>query len=230
MNARLSLIIIAHLLMYGPLCRADTIYLSNGRSLEGFVKSEDENNMEIEVKGGSVKFNKSQIEKIVESTPEEESAIRQRWEKESIEARARMVRQQAEEQSKPRGAELAVSGHNIIVDVLLNRKVEARFVLDTGASYTIITKNIAKKLGIKLDGVKADMTLQVADGRKIDAKHIVIESIRVEKSEAKNVDASVMLDDSVKMDFGDGLLGMSFLKHFNFKIDLKNKKLILEKL
>jgi len=230
MNARLALIIIAQFLLYVSACRADTVYLKNGRSLEGFVKSQDENSLEIEVKGGTVKFNNSQIKGIDKSAPEEENAIRERWEKENTEARARMLRQQIEEQSRPRGVELAVSGHNIVVDVLLNKKVEARFVLDTGASYTIITKDIAKKLGFKVDGVKSDMSLQVADGRKIEAKHVVLESVRVEKSEAKNVDASVMLDDKIKMDFGDGLLGMSFLKQFNFKIDLKNKKLILEKL
>ena len=47
---------------------------------------------------------------------------------------------------------------------------------------------------------------------------------------AKKVEAAVLLDDTGGLGFGDGLLGMSFLKKFNFKVDQREKKLTLEKL
>jgi len=47
---------------------------------------------------------------------------------------------------------------------------------------------------------------------------------------ARKVDCAVLLDDTGDLGFGDGLLGMSFLKRFNFTVDQKQKKLTLEKL
>jgi len=70
--------------------------------------------------------------------------------------------------------------------------------------------------------------MQTADGRIIDAKFIILDSVSVEGLEVKNVEAVVLLEEST-MNVGDGLLGMSFLNRFNFQIDTVNKKLILEK-
>jgi clan AA aspartic protease (TIGR02281 family) len=102
--------------------------------------------------------------------------------------------------------------------------------LDTGASLVMLSKDVAKKIGINLDKVKPDMKVIMADGRQANAKQIILDSIRVENVEAEKVEAAVLLDQTGELGFGDGLLGMSFLKKFNFKIDQKDKKLILEKL
>jgi len=91
-------------------------------------------------------------------------------------------------------------------------------------------RNIAEELGINLDNIKPDMKATVADGRQVDAKRIVLENVKVENVEADNVEAAVLLGEEGGVDIGDGLLGMSFLSKFNFKIDNKDKKLILEKL
>ena len=101
--------------------------------------------------------------------------------------------------------------------------------MDTGASIMMLRKDVAKKLGLDLDTAKFDMQVQLADGRKVNAKYVVLESVKVQNSEALNVDAAVLLDEA-DISFGEGLLGMSFLSRFNFKVDQKEKKLILEKL
>lgn len=44
------------------------------------------------------------------------------------------------------------------------------------------------------------------------------------------MDAAILLDDVAGINFKDGLLGMSFLKNFNFKIDQSNNRITLEKL
>jgi predicted aspartyl protease len=72
--------------------------------------------------------------------------------------------------------------------------------------------------------------LIMADGRKTEAKMVILESVSVQDSEIKNIEAAVLPEKDSAAVPEDGLLGMSFLKKFNFKIDQKNDKLILEKL
>jgi len=92
-----------------------------------------------------------------------------------------------------------------------------------------LSNNIAKKLGID-NNKQETVRLKLADGRQIDAKYVVLESIGVQDVEAKNIGAAVLLEDVGDAEFKDGVLGMSFLSKFNFKVDQKNKKLILERL
>lgn len=209
---------------------ADTIYLKNGRSIEGLIKNEDQDFVELEVYGGSVKFRKSAIERTEKSPPEEAQAMRQGWERKKIETQNMMLKRQLEEERQPKKVEFSQESQHIMLDVKLNKKIDASLVLDTGASLVVLNKDIAKKLGVDLDKFKPDVKLILADSRQIDAKFIVLESVKVGNVEAKDVEAAIMLEETGDPGFGDGLLGMSFLKRFNFKIDQKNNKLILEKL
>lgn len=208
---------------------ADTLYLKNGRNIQGLIKSENENAIELEVNGGIVKFKKSEIDKIEKVSYEEAGQIRKKWEGERKDLEERISQQQLEEENKPGKHEFSQGAQGILLPVTLNKKVEASLVLDTGASIILLRKDVVKKLGLNLDTAKFDMQVQLADGRKVNAKHVVLESVRVQNSEALNVDAAVLLDEA-GISFGEGLLGMSFLNRFNFKVDQKEKKLILEKL
>ena len=112
----------------------------------------------------------------------------------------------------------------------MNNKVQAALVLDTGASVILLRKEVALKLGINLENVKPDSNIIVADGRKVNAKYITLDSVKVENVEAVKVDAAIILDEIGDIGFQDGLLGMSFLQRFNFKVDQRDKRLILERL
>ena len=46
---------------------ADTLFLKNGRSIDGLIKKEDVDNVELEISFGSMKFSKKQIDSIVRS-------------------------------------------------------------------------------------------------------------------------------------------------------------------
>ena len=223
-------LVLAYVFIFYATLNADTVYLKNGRSIEGIIKNEDNEIIELGVYGGSVKFSKSEIEKIEKGSPEDENILRKNWEKQKIENQNKILRQQLEEERKPKKVEFSQDTQNIILNVTLNKKVEASLVLDTGASHVMLRKNIAEKLGIDLDRVKPDTIVQLADGRRVNAKRIILESIKVENVEADNVEVSILLDDVGGSGVNDGLLGMSFLKRFNFKVDYKDKKLILEKL
>lgn len=210
---------------------ADTLQLKNGRSMEGIIKREDSQSIELEVGVGcSIKFLKSEVNNISRSSPQDSLALRAKWEKEKLAGEKQRIEEGLAEERKPRTVEFSRGSQGILLNVNLDDTIEARMVLDTGASIMLITRNVAGKLRINLDGAQPDMTIQTADGRKISAKHIVIGKVEVQGAQVRNVDAAVLLSEAGDMGFGDGLLGMSFLKHFNFRVDQKEKKLILEKL
>lgn len=112
----------------------------------------------------------------------------------------------------------------IVVSTLLNKGVTAAMLVDTGASLTIISEDVLGKLGINALDLKQNVELVVADGSRVSAKFILLDSVKIGDTEAKNVGAAVMKDKPSKG--VDGLLGMSFLSNFSFSIDAERQKLI----
>lgn len=117
-------------------------------------------------------------------------------------------------------------GDQVIVEVLLNNRVKASLMLDTGASCIIVSGDIADRLGIKEGTGTGKGTFVVADGRKITATTFVLQSVRVGGSRANDISAAI--SGASQGPGVDGLLGMSFLSNFIFRIDTKGNKLILE--
>jgi len=226
---------------------ADTLFLKNGRSIEGLIKEESSRYIELNVGFGTVRFEKNLIEEIRRSTPLEAAEIENRWERErlkaertkavaeegrqrSIEAwREKRESEKIEAQYEPKSAGIAKKSGQIAVEAVLNGKAKASLVLDTGASLVMLTAATARKLGIDAAKEGADIQIQVADGRRINAKFITLESVAISGAEAKNVEAAVLPDEVVDPGFGDGLLGMSYLRRFNFHFDYENERLVLEK-
>jgi clan AA aspartic protease (TIGR02281 family) len=227
---RLQFLIAVCILAFVAQARADTVYLKNGRSIEGIVNSDDSDTVELEISIGTVKFNKNEIARIEKSGPQGDDALHQKWVKEKQEADARREQIKEEEAKRPKTVEFAKDKQSIIVDCLLDDKVSAKLVLDTGASTVVLRNNVAQQLlGMNAGRFIPDMQVRLADGRLADAKFIVIGSMKVQDAEAKKVEACVLTTDVGGADMQDGLLGMSFLKRFKFTIDQKEKKLILEK-
>jgi clan AA aspartic protease (TIGR02281 family) len=112
----------------------------------------------------------------------------------------------------------------ILLNVRLNERVLVRMLLDTGAKYTLITPEVAKRLGLDL-----------ASGHQVP----VATATRVEKVVVTNV-AQVDVQGLVLSDVEtgiiplpaglgvDGLLGMSFLKHCRMVLDMPNRILELD--
>jgi clan AA aspartic protease (TIGR02281 family) len=231
---------------------ADKLYLKNGRSLEGLIREESDSRVELDVGFGTVTFEKSAIERLEKSNPEETAIIlkhwaserakselmrakaEEEWNKSLAEWKEKQSRQAAQEEADadagPKEVALAREMGHMRADVVLNKKVNASLLVDTGASLVIITKATADRLRLDTNKEGTPIQLQVADGRKIDARYVVLASIKIGDVEAKNVETAVLMDTKQDFGFKDGLLGMSFLRRFNFKFDYNSNKLILERL
>lgn len=221
-------LILAH---FDPRLNADTIYLTNGRSIEGVISREDADAVTLDIGFGSMKFYMDQITRIERSSPESAKLIKQKWEDKRLadEAKARDMAEKKEH--APKEAGVAQQGVHVMVETLLNKKVKANLVLDTGASLVLLSANIANSLGLDANSPGGDtIELMLADGSKARAKRIILENVSVQDAEVKNVEAAILPQNAAGVIPSDGLLGMSFLKKFNFKIDQNNKKLTLEKL
>ena len=93
---------------------------------------------------------------------------------------------------------------------------EIDMVLDTGAVYTVIAWDVAKDIGYDPAISERRMPIVTANG-VIEAPLITVKSIRVADLQAEAVD--VICHDIPEITRIEGLLGLSFLKHFRTLID-----------
>jgi clan AA aspartic protease (TIGR02281 family) len=122
------------------------------------------------------------------------------------------------------------SGH-LLVNAVLNGKVNASLTLDTGSPLLCLTANIARKLGFDLGNLKNVGEVMLLNG-KHKVAYVNLKSVNLGGAEQENVPAAVLLDDDkgVANTFNDGLLGLSFLSKFNFTLDGDKGELILKKI
>jgi clan AA aspartic protease (TIGR02281 family) len=117
-------------------------------------------------------------------------------------------------------------GQVVIVEATLNKRASAKFVVDTGASYTMISSAIAKELAIDTEQNRRTAPFQTANG-VIQAPLVNLDSITVAGMEIRNLTAAVhdvLADPKVA-----GLLGLNFLSNFRMDIDTQRGVLHLEK-
>ena len=117
-------------------------------------------------------------------------------------------------------------GMVVLVEATLNHKTSAKFVVDTGASYTMISSATAKELAIDASQDERTIPFQTANG-VIQAPLTNLDSVTVGGMEIKNITAAihdVMPDAKVA-----GLLGLNFLSNFRMDIDTQKGLLHLEK-
>lgn len=117
---------------------------------------------------------------------------------------------------------LPQNDHTFVVPALVNHHTTATFLIDTGASYTVITPEMAESLGIRItpDGPRVPVT--TANGT-LNAPVVQIKEIKLGDMRVENVDAVVTrLGEAPQI---SGLLGMSFFRGLNLSF-LQDKLLI----
>jgi hypothetical protein len=117
----------------------------------------------------------------------------------------------------------------ILVSVTLAGKERATLLLDTGASRTAITPDMARQLGISPSDEAPRKTLVVFGGRKIEVPFVELSSIQVGDALVRNLEVgvSVVNPDAPMV---DGVLGGDFLRHFKVTVDRAAGRLKLEPL
>lgn len=117
-----------------------------------------------------------------------------------------------------------VDGH-IVVPVVLNDSISARVLVDTGAGITILSRELAKALGLDEErGTSITLKTMAMD---IQAQLARLESIQVGGVGRHNFRVAV-----TDLPFGengrfDGILGMDFLNNYKIHIDNERQRLTL---
>lgn len=116
------------------------------------------------------------------------------------------------------------SSPSIIVnaDIKAGLPTVAKLILDTGASYVTLPWSIISAMGIPID---TNNTVQLTSASMTETTlKIIIPEMSILGKRIKNVEA--IIKDLPPEAPADGLLGLSFLKHF--KLTINFKKGILE--
>jgi clan AA aspartic protease (TIGR02281 family) len=118
--------------------------------------------------------------------------------------------------------DLVRSGEVSFTEVILNERLRQYFIVDTGASFTVISREAARELGITIDENTPFIPITTASS-VIFNPLVTLRSIRVGRAEVENVD--VLVHDLPSS--SAGLLGNSFLSKFKVVLDSIQGKMTL---
>jgi predicted aspartyl protease len=162
--------------------------------------------------------NQQQEELELESRRQMELELQQAAEKEEA---ARKLAEQLASQKKTETA-ITIAGNRIFVPVTLGNagiEIQALLLLDTGASQTVVHRDLADQLNIIAQ--KKGLS-QVAGGQQIYTEVGKISYLKVGPHTLKDAYVLVINHEGAPVNF-KGLLGMNFLKNVQYNIDHKNK-------
>ena len=132
-----------------------------------------------------------------------------------------------QEQGRNRGIALLQTGSHYIVRAFLDNRSELDLLIDTGASTTAITRQrfnrLYKKHRPELIG---RFPINTANGQ-VNAPVFRFSSLTIDNFQVNNF-AVIVLPERSNLD-SDGLLGMNFLRHYDFRIDQRSNELFLKR-
>lgn len=123
--------------------------------------------------------------------------------------------------------EMRPEGNVNWVEVMINGKYTREMVLDSGAGLLSIPHDMAKELGLEPTDQHPTIRLRLADGKIVDGKLMVLDSVQVGQFKVKEVECAVLPESLIA---AEPLLGGSYLKHFTYRIDSAKNKLRMVKI
>lgn len=113
--------------------------------------------------------------------------------------------------------------NSIAVPAVINDKAMGTFIIDTGASYTVITPRLAAKLDVEIGPDTPKISIITANG-VIQAPIVTLSNVTIGHVRVRNVQAVVQ--DLGKDLMLSGLLGLNFFK--GKSLTIRQDRLILE--
>jgi clan AA aspartic protease (TIGR02281 family) len=127
---------------------------------------------------------------------------------------------------KPQSIPLSRQGEHFIVQALMNDTFNVSLMLDTGASISLLSESAFDELSQYSDVIYIkDLNLNTAGGI-VTANIYQVAEVSIQGYVVN--DFLFAVSHSYANDYNDGLLGMNFLKAFDFHIDQNNGLLILK--
>ncbi len=112
-------------------------------------------------------------------------------------------------------------GNVLLVQARVNGRASGTFLLDSGASICAVSADIARRAGARPSG--DTVVLQTANG-KVRAPLLRLHDLSV--GGVRVSDVTAVVHDDLPNDL-DGIVGLSFLNHFNYSVDARNRILRL---
>jgi Predicted aspartyl protease len=117
-------------------------------------------------------------------------------------------------------------GNILVVSATLNGSRQARLIVDTGASQTVISQRMALDLGLYATAHNSHVLLHTAGGN-VQADSVLLDSLRIAGAEMRN--SQVLIHDLPDLPLAvDGLLGLSFLGAYQVTLNIAGGELILK--
>jgi clan AA aspartic protease (TIGR02281 family) len=115
-------------------------------------------------------------------------------------------------------------GGTVVVEAVLNRRLTVPLLLDTGADFTVLTKQVARDLRFSSLDHLPKLPFKTAGGM-VMFPIATLQSLRVGTAEARDVNVAIDTGGHMPM----GLLGMTFLRHFKVTVDQQRGQVTFER-
>jgi len=118
-------------------------------------------------------------------------------------------------------------GTAILMDVILdgeNERVEAKYLFDTGASFTTVSSTMAKRLGIVVPEDAPTLKFNTASGPR-ESRMVFLRGLQLGSVHISGLLVSVC--DACVNERTEGLLGLNVMREFFVQMDYKNHRMTL---